>query len=149
MRNDFKGGSYDPFETILRCKNCGEHCFECRCIDESISNDIQSKIAPIYEKYKDHPNELMDAFEFFMEAIDNDQCARFLCNYRYPTEKKGLQAGYICRVCSTSKGAVPPKDHVCTWHKGKCDFCPEIAMLCHTSDWNWPGNECLEEGRET
>ena len=58
------------------CDKCGEHCLECSCLNESISCDIQSRLAPIYEEYKDYPDELLDAFQFFIEAIDNDQYAR-------------------------------------------------------------------------
>lgn len=155
------------------CDKCGEHCLECRCLDISISCDIQSRIAPIYEKYKDYPKELIDALEFFIEAIDEDRTARetyrreggymkspeaFIDNIlfnRWPfpqtvneEPKKDKSSGYICRVCAVNKGAVPPKDHVCTWHRAKCHFCNEEANLCHTSDWNWPDKKELEGDRE-
>jgi len=56
--------------------------------------------------------------------------------------------GYICRCCAIKLNAVAPRGHVCTWHRGICDFCSEEANLCHTSDWNWPDFNYLEEGRE-
>jgi len=59
-----------------------------------------------------------------------------------------LYGGFICRSCALKFGAVPPRDHVCTWHRGICDFCLEEANLCHTTDWNWPDNPEMAYGRE-
>ena len=33
---------------------------------KSTSEEIQSLIAPIYRKYKDHPEEMQDALEWFL-----------------------------------------------------------------------------------
>jgi len=63
-------------------------------------------------------------------------------------EEDDLLPGYICRSCAMRLNAVPPKNHVCTWHRGRCNFCGEEANLCHTSDWNWPDRRYLEEDRE-
>ena len=38
-------------------------------IDKEISCEIQSKLAPIYCKYKDYPKELVDALQYCIEAI--------------------------------------------------------------------------------
>ena len=153
------------------CEKCGEHCLDCKCLDISISMDIQSRIAPIYEKYKDYPNELIDAFEFFIESVGDAQEKRLMgihakssasvphifmdniiFNWWPFTKKEELKkddkSGYICRLCAVKMGAVPPVDHVCTWHRAKCHFCGEEANLCHTSDWNWPNKRDLERNRE-
>ena len=156
------------------CEKCGEHCLECRCINEEISAKIQAKIEPIYEKFKSYPNELIDAFERFIEEIDIDAYSRLFDEHvqrlgtrpsfntdslifnfwpfskknRKALENEDIKEGYICRVCATRLNAVPPKNHVCTWFRGKCEFCGETANLCHTSDWNWPDLPHLEEDRE-
>jgi hypothetical protein len=59
-----------------------------------------------------------------------------------------MKPGYICQPCAIKLNAIPPKDHVCTSHKGNCDFCTKETYLCHTSDWDWPDKRYLEEKRE-
>lgn len=59
-----------------------------------------------------------------------------------------MKSGYICHSCAVQLGAVPPKNHICSWHRAKCDFCANDANLCHTSDWDWPNKRYLEEERE-
>lgn len=140
-----------------KCNKCGEHCLECKCVDESISCDIQSMIAPIYEKYKDHPSEFVDALQFFLDAISDDIYMRYLEDFKKeliesskePIKSSNeIKSGYICRTCAVKLGAFPVKDHICTCHEGICYFCNEKASLCHTSDWNWPNKRCLETTRE-
>jgi hypothetical protein len=153
------------------CEKCGEHCLECNCLDTHVCAVIEEKIEKIYEKYKPYPQETMHALQTFMNVLDEDRYARMIEKEneklaRNPTmyldidgnlEKfkdsespvgEEIEPGYICRLCAVKLNAVPPKFHVSTWHRGKCDFCGEEANLCHTSDWSWPDKPYLEEGRE-
>jgi len=153
------------------CEKCGEHCLDCQCLDIHICAVIEEKIEKIYEKYKQYPKETMHSLQTFMNILDEDEMARmrdreeeeFSRNPRMFLDLDGalegfeserdqiegeVEPGYICRCCAMRLNAVPPKHHICTWHRGKCEFCGEIANLCHTSDWSWPDKPYLEADRE-
>lgn len=134
-----------------------------------ISEEIQSRLAPIITDYLDDKKSLIDALDWILMVIVNDQknnleASRYLWegkhkkkieikdetliindlnHYLHPETsmvegEEDAFGGYICRQCAIKMGAVPPQDHICTWHAGKCDFCSKEANLCHTTNWNWP-----------
>ena len=61
-------------------------------------------------------------------------------------KRKGNQPrGFICCECAdTSGGEWLHKDHVATWHTGKCDFCGEKRSLANCNDYRWPDGRCGE-----
>ena len=171
------------------CDECGEQALESICDKAEfgkltvreicVSEEIQSRLAPIVTNYLDNKRPLIDALEWVLQVIVNDERHGLECyrnvwerkpknkidiehdafiirdvdHYLHP-ERKMVEGeedsfgGYICRVCAFQMGAIPPKNHVCTWHVGICDFCSKKANLCHTTDWSWPEFPDRETGGE-
>ena len=162
------------------CEECGEHILDCLCkgrislsVGEMVvSEEIQSRLAPIIIEHLDTKLALIDALNWILTVIVNDhernldvygrswrakelswydvgdQFNSWPCAPKMVEGDEEMPGGYICRACAMKYGAVPPRDHECTWHRGICVYCEEEANLCHTSDWNWPDMRYLEENRE-
>ena len=45
---------------------------------DKVISEIHAKLLKVYHTYKDYPEELIEALEFFIEAVDNDQFARLI-----------------------------------------------------------------------
>jgi len=130
----------------------------------AISEEIQSKLAPIITEYLDNKGAIMDALNWILMVITNDEnndLEIYQTTWKREIDKKididedtmtindldyymipetefeeYLLDGYVCQPCATKMGAVALPD-ICTWHTSKCDFCGEVTSLCHTSDWKW------------
>ena len=134
-----------------------------------LSDTIQTELAPIVLKYITNKRPLIDALDWTLKVIFNDHkngltvfenIHKNYYNKLFALDDpfytildrvegdEDIIPGYICRACALKLNATPPKDHICTWHHGICDFCGEDTNLCHTSDWNWTDRRYLEEGRE-
>jgi hypothetical protein len=48
------------------------------------------------------------------------------------------KVNYICSECAGKYGGVWPKNHLATFHIGKCDICKREKGLANVGDWNWP-----------
>ena len=45
---------------------------------------------------------------------------------------------WICNECAKSNRGYMPKDHIATYHLGKCGWCNQQNAVTEPRDWKYP-----------
>jgi len=115
-------------------------------VDEIVtSEEIQSQLAPIIIEYIEEKRALIDALDWILTVIVNDQQNGLdvFENSWGRLESQRVEGeedigDYLCCHCAKKLGAIAPEDRICTWYTGICGFCLEETNICHSTDWDWP-----------
>lgn len=132
-----------------------------------LSEEIQERLAPVILDYLDDKTAIIDALEWILMIIVNDQKSnidtyKYMCegNYRKkidlddstlmiydlnhylcPGERidddESIHGGYMCQECAERMGVLGSIENITKWYVRKCDFCSRHTNLCKTTDWNW------------
>jgi hypothetical protein len=49
-----------------------------------------------------------------------------------------MTAAFVCTECAEKAGGKMPKNHIATWHDGKCDICHKLKPVTEPRDFGHP-----------